>query len=79
MSPSKWVRYREPYHARASYISRSLMIGKNIINLAQEDDHSIETMLREVRRANEGRDGSRHCDDQPSDRNIAEATRGEPQ
>jgi integrase len=40
------VRYREPYQARASYISWSLMIGKNIIKLAQEDGHSIETMLR---------------------------------
>jgi integrase len=40
------VRYREPYQARASYISWSLMIGKNLIKLAQEDGHSIETMLR---------------------------------
>lgn len=40
------ARYREPYQARSSYISWSLMIGKNIIKLAQEDGHSIETMLR---------------------------------
>ena len=39
------VRYREPYNARHSFISWSLMIGKNLLKLAQEDGHSVQTML----------------------------------
>lgn len=38
-------RYREPYNARHSFISWSLMIDKNILKLAQEDGHSVQTML----------------------------------
>lgn len=39
------VRYREPYNARHSFISWSLMINKNLLKLAQEDGHSVQTML----------------------------------
>lgn len=39
------VRYREPYNARHSFISWSLMIGKNMVKLAEEDGHTIQTML----------------------------------
>ena len=39
------VRYREPYNARHSYISWRLMAGHNILLVAQEDGHSVQTML----------------------------------
>lgn len=39
------ARYREPYNARHSFISWSLMINKNLLKLAQEDGHSVQTML----------------------------------
>lgn len=42
---SSGVRYREPYNARHSFISWSLMINKNILKLAQEGGHSVQTML----------------------------------
>jgi hypothetical protein len=38
------VRYREPYNARHSFTSWSLMISKNLLKLAQEDGHSVQTM-----------------------------------
>jgi hypothetical protein len=38
-------RYREPYNARHSYISWRLMAGHNILLVAQEDGHSVHTML----------------------------------
>jgi len=39
------VRYRAPYNARHSFISWSIMIGKNLLKLASEDGHSLQTML----------------------------------
>lgn len=39
------VRYREPYNARHSFISWSLMTGKNLLKLAQEDGHRLQTLL----------------------------------
>ncbi|MEJ1962897.1 MAG: DUF3596 domain-containing protein [Gammaproteobacteria bacterium] len=42
---AKQVRYRDAYNARHSYISWSLMTGKNILLVAQEDGHSVQTML----------------------------------
>ncbi len=39
------VRYRAPNNARHSFISWSLMVGKNLLKLAQEDGHSVHTML----------------------------------
>ena len=39
------TRYRDAYNARHSFISWSLMIGKNILKLAEEDGHSVQTML----------------------------------
>jgi integrase len=40
------VRYRKPYNARHTYISWRLMKGDNPMLVAQEDGHSVETMLR---------------------------------
>jgi len=40
------VRYRKPYNARHTYISWRLMKGDNPLLVAQEDGHSVETMLR---------------------------------
>ena len=42
---SRKLRYREPYNARHSYISWRLMIGANVLLVAQEDGHSVQTML----------------------------------
>jgi hypothetical protein len=39
------IRYREPYNARHSSISWSLMMGKNLLKLAKEDGHGVQTML----------------------------------
>jgi integrase len=39
------TRYRDAYNARHSFISWSLMIGKNILKVAEEDGHSVQTML----------------------------------
>jgi integrase len=39
------ARYREPYNARHSYISWRLMAGHNLLLVAQEDGHSVQTML----------------------------------
>jgi hypothetical protein len=39
------VRYRAPYNARHSFISWSIMIGKNLLKLACEDGHSLQTMV----------------------------------
>lgn len=38
------VRYREPYHARQTFISWSIMIGKNLLKLAQEEEHRLQTL-----------------------------------
>jgi len=40
------VRYRKPYNARHTFISWRLMKGDNPLLVAQEDGHSVETMLR---------------------------------
>jgi integrase len=42
---SRQLRYREPYNTRHSYISWRLMIGANVLLVAQEDGHSVQTML----------------------------------
>lgn len=39
------VRYREPYAARHSCISWNLMIGKNLLWVAKQHGHSVQTML----------------------------------
>lgn len=39
------VRYREQYNAGHSFISWSLMINQNLLKLAHEDGHSVQTML----------------------------------
>jgi integrase len=39
------IRYRTPYHARHSFTSWSIMLGKNLLKLAIEDGHSLQTML----------------------------------
>jgi hypothetical protein len=43
---SRKVRYREPYNARHSCISWRMMIGHNVMLVAEEDDHSVATMLK---------------------------------
>jgi integrase len=40
------VPYRKPYNSRHSFISWRLMKGDNPLLVAQEDGHSVETMLR---------------------------------
>lgn len=40
------VRYRKPFNWRHSYISWRLMKGDNPLLVAQEDGHSVETMMR---------------------------------
>ncbi len=42
---SRHVRYRDAYNPRHSYISWRLMIGTNILLVAEEDGHSVQTML----------------------------------
>jgi hypothetical protein len=42
---SRHVRYRDSYNARHSYISWRLMIGHNVLLVAEEDGHSVATML----------------------------------
>jgi hypothetical protein len=39
------VRYREPYAARHSCVSWNLMIGKNLLWVAKQHGHSVQTML----------------------------------
>jgi len=39
---SRQVRYREPYDARHSHISWRLMVGANVLLVAQEDGHSVQ-------------------------------------
>jgi integrase len=48
------VRYREPYNARHSWISWRLMLGTNVLLVAKEDGHSIQTMLSTYARWTEG-------------------------
>ena len=48
------VRYREPYNARHSWISWRLMAGTNVLLVAKEDGHSIQTMLSTYARWTEG-------------------------
>ena len=48
------VRYREPYNARHSWISWRLMVGTNVLLVAKEDGHSIQTMLSTYARWTEG-------------------------
>jgi integrase len=45
---SRSVRYRDAYNARHSYISWRLMAGDNILLVAKEDGHSVQTMLDTV-------------------------------
>jgi integrase len=42
---SAGVRYREPYNARHSFISWSVMTGRNLLKLALEDGHRLQTLL----------------------------------
>jgi hypothetical protein len=42
---SRQIPYRDAYNARHSYISWRLMIGTNVLLVAQEDGHSVQTML----------------------------------
>jgi hypothetical protein len=51
---SRGVRYRDAYNTRHSYISWSLMTGKNILLVAQEDGHSVQTMLSTYAAWNKG-------------------------
>ncbi len=60
------VRYREPYNARHSWISWRLMVGANVLLVAKEDGHSIQTMRS---------DGGRHRHDQGSDGALADSGR----
>jgi integrase len=39
------VRYRDAYNTRHSFISWRLMMGDNVLLVAQEDGHSVQTML----------------------------------
>jgi hypothetical protein len=43
---SRKVRYREPYNARHSCVSWRLMAGHNVMLVAEEDGHSVATMLK---------------------------------
>lgn len=38
-------RYREPYNARHSFVSWNLMLGKNLLWVAKQHGHSVQTML----------------------------------
>ena len=40
------IRYRKPYCARHSSVSRNLMIGRSALWVAKQHGHSIATMLR---------------------------------
>lgn len=39
------ARYREPYNARHSFVSWNLMPGKNLLWVAKQHGHSVQTML----------------------------------
>lgn len=39
------ARYREPYNARHSFVSWNLMLGKNLLWVAKQNGHSVQTML----------------------------------
>jgi integrase len=39
------ARYRDPYNARHSSVSWSLMIGKNPLWLAKQHGHSVQTIF----------------------------------
>lgn len=39
------ARYREPYNARHSFVSWNLMLGKNLLWVAKQHVHSVQTML----------------------------------
>jgi hypothetical protein len=39
------ARYREPYNARHSFVSWNLMLGKNLLWVAKQHGHSVQTML----------------------------------
>jgi len=39
------ARYREPYNARHSCVSWNLMLGKNLLWVAKQHGHSVQTML----------------------------------
>jgi integrase len=38
------ARYREPYNARHSFVSWNLMLGKNLLWVAKQHGHSVQTM-----------------------------------
>jgi len=38
-------RYREPYNARHSFVSWNLMLSKNLLWVAKQHGHSVQTML----------------------------------
>lgn len=40
------VRYRKPYNTRSTSISWRLMAGENVMLVAEEHGHSVETMLK---------------------------------
>jgi len=48
------TRYREPYAARHSSVSWNLMIGKNLLWVAKQHGHSVQTMLNMYARWIEG-------------------------
>ncbi|WP_116812859.1 hypothetical protein [Steroidobacter cummioxidans] len=39
------ARYREPYNARHSFVSCNLMLGENLLWVAKQNGHSVQTML----------------------------------
>jgi hypothetical protein len=39
------ARYREPYNARHSFVSWNLMLGKNLLWVAKQHGHCVQTML----------------------------------
>jgi integrase len=39
------TRYREPYNARHSFVSWNLILGKNLLSVAKQHGHSVQTML----------------------------------
>jgi len=39
------TRYRKPYNARHSFVSWNLMLGKNLLWVAKQHGHGVQTML----------------------------------
>lgn len=58
-------RYREPYNARHSFVSWNLMLGKNLLWVAKQHGHSVQTRLDTYAAWIDGSQAGGHRGDSP--------------